>query len=234
MSSVQFADTHRRFSISVGGRTICYTLPKDWGPPGETCRRLAQTISIHDVFCKDVCELGGGYYAVFCGVALLSGAKSTTSVEAYKPASDWANRCYYGKFQSLPGDSLDVVGDRKFDFIIGNLPQMPVGDLELDERDRLYQFGGIYGFAVIQKYLDEAASYLKPGGKLQLAIGDWFSLVKHPFASYTVSVHPNNPLRRDSGYAALFRQLFPESSIEKGLTFNVYDYTLSELKEAIL
>ena len=75
----------------------------------------------------------------------------------------------------LQSDLLKAV-EGKFDLIVANLPYIPGGEIvslgrEVQHDPALALDGGPVGTEVIERLIDQAREYLKPGGRLVLEIG---------------------------------------------------------------
>lgn len=215
------------FFLCVQKKCIKFPTLQDWGLP-RAGLALMHGITSDNVVGKDICEIGGGYYAFCAGACFLLGASTACSIEAYKPAADWVKQIYNNipQFTSVWGDTLRAV-DKQFDFIIGNLPQLPQPpfDMDIDERTFLYQFGGVDGWQVIQQYIDEAFGYLRCGGKLRLAVADFhkpnLNRIKHLVKStYTI---PFGTLMENKNYREYFKTVFPNYEIGQTQTFLIVD-----------
>lgn len=77
----------------------------------------------------------------------------------------------------VEGDLFAAVSGETFDFIVSNPPYIRTGDVATlapevrDHEPRLALDGGADGFAVIERLLTEAGTYLTPGGTLLIEIG---------------------------------------------------------------
>ena len=233
MNNISIITYNGGFDLVHNSNSFHFRTPTDWGPPGVCCQELLKSLEPNDVFGKEVCELGGGYYAILGAACLLLGATQVVSIEPYIKAANHANMCMDGDIISVVGDSFDAIGNMKFDFIIGNLPQMPSFSMGLNERDALYTFGGTTGFEILQQYIETAHGHLNKGGVLRLAIAEFFKISKDPVYSYTVDIHPHNPLRLDINYRRYFDSLYPMMKGKRRYTYNVYDYTYGEFKSSV-
>lgn len=119
----------------------------------------------------DVLEIGCG-----SGIVSLTAAKTAKNVlgtdvnpDAVACARANAERNGIGNASFVEGDMLSAVGNRKFDAILFNPPYLPTDESEhlRGHLNRAFD-GGKDGRAVLDRFLVEFGSHLKPGGSLFL------------------------------------------------------------------
>ena len=123
-----------------------------------------------------VCELGAGSGAISLALASERPDLSVVGVELSPDALKWAElnlkRLALPNVTFLQGDLFAPVAGRRFDLIAANLPYIPEGDRrKLPPNVRDFEpgealFGGADGLNVIARALEQAPSFLTPGGRI--------------------------------------------------------------------
>ena len=123
-----------------------------------------------------VCELGAGSGAISLALASERPGLTVVGVELSPDALRWAElnlkRLSLPNVTFLQGDLFAPVAGRTFDLIVANLPYIPEGDRDdLPPNVRGYEpdealFGGVDGLDVIARALEQAPSFLNPGGRV--------------------------------------------------------------------
>lgn len=141
---------------------------KDVYKPAEDTFLLADNLQVDEN--DRVLELGTG-----CGILSIISAKKKAEVVAtdINPA---ALECALenakaheveDRIDFRKGDLFEVVGEEKFDIVIFNPPYLPIPPSESSETklEKAWD-GGPDGREIIDRFLDKAEKYLKPGGRL--------------------------------------------------------------------
>ena len=128
-----------------------------------------------------VCELGAGSGAISLSIAFERPDVKVIATELSPDAYKWAdknrqdlNLC--SRVDLRAGDLFSPCNGKMFDVIVANLPYIDEA-AELPMNVKLYEpgqalFAPDHGFALIEKALEQAPRYLKPGGKLFFEIGE--------------------------------------------------------------
>lgn len=123
-----------------------------------------------------VCELGIGSGAISLALASERPDLTVVGVELSLDALKWANlnlkKLALPNVTFLQGDLFTPVTGCKFDLIVANLPYIPECDRDnLPPNVRGFEpdealFGGADGLDVIARALEQASSFLNPGGRV--------------------------------------------------------------------
>ncbi|ADL59284.1 methyltransferase [Methanothermobacter sp. THM-2] len=143
----------------------------------ETCRDVYEPAE--DTFLlADNLEVGEGERVLEIGtgtglVAIKASEKADVTATDINPAAVECarkNAVLNGSgLRVLQGDLFDPVRGEKFDVILFNTPYLPVGEEDITEGSiDLAWNGGPDGRRVIDRFLDDVAEHLKPGGRIQL------------------------------------------------------------------
>ncbi len=128
-----------------------------------------------------VCELGAGSGAISLSIAFERPDVKVIATELSPDAYQWADKNRHdlalcSRVDLRAGDLFTPCNDEMFDVIVANLPYIDEA-AELPLNVKLYEpgqalFAPDHGFALIEKALEQAPRYLKPGGKLFFEIGE--------------------------------------------------------------
>ncbi|MFP4005741.1 MAG: HemK2/MTQ2 family protein methyltransferase [Candidatus Hadarchaeia archaeon] len=136
--------------------------------PAEDTFFLADNLEV--VEGEDVLELGTGSGLLSILTARQGGTVVATDINEEALVCARQNAVLNGfedRIEFRLGDLFDPIEDEKFDLIIFNPPYLPVPEDEprWSALERAWD-GGPDGRKVIDRFLEEAKDYLKPGGRL--------------------------------------------------------------------
>lgn len=121
----------------------------------------------------DMCTGETGILAIHSSV---SGADQVTGVDVDEDTVNWAR--YNGELNGLTNvewkvsNLFEELGERKFDVIISNPPQMPM------EKGPAHDWGGINGRNFIESIIENSPRFLSENGELYMLIFDFLGVDK--------------------------------------------------------
>lgn len=152
--------------------TLSSTIREEaWVTPGEfTCALLKSLLAEQSVMSAarvlDLACGNGIALALFGqnGASFLCGVDSDPSAVA--ATLKLLDTLQLGALAEIScGDLWAPVGLRRFDIIIADLPQLPAGHGDLDERSRTSRSGGVDGRRLVDRFLLGLPARLAPGGR---------------------------------------------------------------------
>lgn len=148
--------------------------------PGEDSFLLSSSFSLFIKPGMDVLDVGCG-----SGYLMKEALKFTSEVQGVDINPQVIAHCRAQKLNVYQSDLFESVTG-KFDIVVFNPPYLPE-DVEEDDESRLITTGGKEGYELLERFLRDVKSFLKPSGVVLLVVSSLTGDVGLLFSEYKLN-----------------------------------------------